>query len=341
MLAAVFNGPNSLNISDFNLQDPGSDDVIVKVDACGICGTDFHIYRGEAPSKPPVIIGHEYAGVITEIGKHVKYLNVGNKVAINPNIHCGYCEFCKKGKINLCPNLRALGVTINGGLAQYSVVPSTQVYPVPNDFPTYYAAFAEPLSCCIHGINLADIKLGDYVAILGAGTIGLLMLQLASLKGASKIIVIEPNEEKRNIAKKLHADCALNPNSADFQDEFSLLTNNGADVVIECVGNPRAVETAFRLTKRGGTLVIFGLSPSDSSIIINLQSFFHKELNIKSSLLNPFTFQYAVDLLISGKVKVDSFMLNRCSLNELELNKLFTIPGNNQSFIKNMVFPNN
>ncbi len=340
MLAAIFNSPLNLNVSEYNLGGLGANEVLVKVGACGICGTDYHIYSGEAPSKPPVIIGHEYAGIVEKIGDEVKHLSVGTKVAIDPNIYCGYCEFCKQGKINLCLNLKALGVTINGGLAQYSVVPSTQIYPVPSDFPMHYAAFAEPLSCCVHGMNIADVKLGDTIAILGAGTIGLLMLQLAQIRGASKIIMIEPNETKRNLAINLKADYVLDPYTKNFLQKLYSITGNGASIVIECVGRPEAVETALKVTKPGGKLVIFGLSPDKSSIVINLQTLFHKELNIKSSLLNPFTFQSAVDLLVSGKVKVNSFSLNRCSLIELELNDLFTARSN-QSFIKNMVFPNN
>lgn len=340
MNAAVFHGPNSLKVAEYGLNKIGDNEVLLKVEACGICGTDFHIYKGEAPASAPVIIGHEYAGEIVQVGKNVKGFEEGDKAVINPNIHCGYCEFCKVGKINLCTNLRALGVTINGGLAQYSIVPSSQAYIVRKNFPIDQAAFAEPLSCCVQGINQAEIKLGDSVAILGAGTIGLMMLQLAKISGASKVIMVEPNQVKRNIALELKADYVLDPFSSEFNENFLSITSGGADVVIECVGNSEAVKSAFEYVKKGGTIVIFGLSPAHTKIDLDLQMFFHKELNVIGSLLNPFTFQTAVDLLTSGKVKVDSFNLNRFSLDESELVNLFNT-NRQQSIVKNMVFPNN
>jgi L-iditol 2-dehydrogenase len=340
MNAAVFHGPNSLKVAEYGLNKIGDDDVLLKVEACGICGTDFHIYKGEAPARAPLIIGHEYAGEIVQVGKNVIEFKEGDKAAINPNIHCGHCEFCKEGKINLCKNLRALGVTMNGGLAQYSIVPSSQVYVIRKDFPIEQAAFAEPLSCCVHGINQSNVKLGNSVAVLGAGTIGLMMLQLVQLSGVSKVIVVEPNEVKRNIAIELKADFVLNPLSNEFNVQFLSITNGGADIVIECVGNSSAAKSAFENVKKGGTIVLFGLSPAHSQIDLDLQMFFHKELNVKGSLLNPFTFQTAIDLLTSGKVKVDTFNLNRFSLDESQLVDLFQT-NRQQAVVKNMVFPNN
>lgn len=340
MFAGVLRSPNHLEIEDYPLRKINGNEILVKVHSCGICGTDFHIFKGESLSNPPVIIGHEYSGEIIEIGSDVKGFNVNDRVAINPNIHCGFCEFCKKGRINHCSNLQALGVTLNGGLAEFSIIPSQQAYLLPENFSFSEAAFCEPLSCCIHGINQADISIGDKVIIVGGGTIGLLMLQLAMLSGASMVIIIEPSLEKRNIALKLKADFAFDSSGSIVGQEVMEVTGGGADVVIECAGNENAVASAFRLVKKGGTVVLFGLTNDTSGISIHYQSLFHKEVSIKTSLLNPFTFQPAVNLLTSHKVSVEYFNPSVIPFHNNELTNLFT-NARNDSIVKYMVMPGN
>jgi 2-desacetyl-2-hydroxyethyl bacteriochlorophyllide A dehydrogenase len=323
MNAAVFKNTKLMELQDLAIPVIKPEEVLIKVTASGVCKTDFHIFNGESPSKPPVVLGHEYCGEIVDVGKHVNSFSIGEKVAINPNIHCGYCEYCKAGKINLCENLVALGVTRNGGFEEYSAVPISQVYHLPDDVNFYQAAFAEPLSCCIHGLNLAEIELNDVVAIIGAGPIGLLMLQLVKLKGPKEIIIIEPVAEKRELAKQLGATLTLNPMEKDFTDKCFEMCNGGVDVVIECVGNAPAVETAFNISKKGGRIIIFGLSDATSKVSFHLQKFFHKELTVKSSLLNPFTFQTAVDLLVTGKIDTSLFTIEKIKLNQDGLTNLF------------------
>lgn len=235
-------------------------------------------------------------------------------------------------------NLKALGVTINGGMAQYSVVPKKQVYRLPNNFPIKNAAFTEPLSCCVHGVAQAKIKTGDTVAVLGMGTIGLIMIQLARLNGAAKIISIDPVEEKYKIAENVGTDYTFNPLDKYFLSDFRNITSGGADVVIECVGNRAAAGLTFELVKPGGRIVLFGLADPNAAISLNLQSFFHKELSVKSSLLNPFTFQTAVDLLVSNKVRVDDFVPVTIPLRTEALNSLFS-KERDKTVIKYMVLP--
>jgi 2-desacetyl-2-hydroxyethyl bacteriochlorophyllide A dehydrogenase len=338
MKAALYAGMRNLSVEELPLQKINDDEIIIKVGACGVCGTDFHIFNGEAPSKIPVVIGHEYAGEVVETGKNAVEFNVGDKVVIDPNIYCGYCSFCREGKINLCKNLQALGVTINGGMAQYSIVPKKQAFSLPGNFPIKNAAFAEPLSCCIHGIERGEIEIGDTVAVLGLGTIGLLMIQLARIKGASKVIAIDPVEEKYKIAEELNADYTLNPLNKYFSLDFESVVSGGADVVIECAGNPSAAELAFKLVKPGGKIVIFGLSDPSAAVSLNLQSFFHKELTVKSSLLNPFTFQTAVDFLVSNKIRVDVLNPFTIPLQTESLGSLFS-KERDKTIIKYMVIP--
>ncbi len=313
--------------------------LLIQVDGCGVCGTDFHIFEGNAPAKPPVVLGHEYAGTIIDSGSKFDNLTVGDSVAVNPNIHCGYCSYCRSGKINLCQNLKALGVTINGGMSQYSVVPVTQAHILPPKFPFSKSVFAEPVSCCIHGINQADIIPGEQVVIIGAGTIGLIMLQLAQLRGASKIIILDPLPVKRIMAEKLNADFVLNPSDSNITEKIFELTSGGADTVIECVGNQTAAESALKLVRKGGKIVIFGLANKTAAISVYLQSFFHKELTLISSVLNPNTFQAAVDLIVNNKLNVELFNPYPVLLNQDKIKNLFN-GLLDETVVKFMVTPN-
>jgi L-iditol 2-dehydrogenase len=339
MQAAFYHGPRALEIADCIMPVPAGDELLIKVNACGVCGTDFHIFNGEAPAKAPVIIGHEYTGEVVEAGKNVTGFKAGDNISVNPNIHCGYCEFCRDGRINLCKNLKALGVTLNGGFAQFSVVPQSQAYVIPAEFPHKYAAFSEPLSCCIHGINQAEIKLFDTVVIIGAGTIGILMTQLALLQGVKKVIVLEPSVNKRTITINLGADYALDPLVENFTENFNDILPGGADVVIECAGIQSAAETSLKIVRKGGRIVIFGLSAPSAFLNLPLQSFFHKELTIKSSLLNPNTFQTAVDLIVSNKINVGIIHPNEIPLDNSSLQALFT-GSKDSAVIKYLVMPN-
>lgn len=305
MRAAVFKRPFELHLENLDLPGLKPDELRIAVEACGICGTDALIYAGKAPASPPVILGHEYTGKIVEVGPQVWDLKVGDRVVVDPNIHCTHCSFCRNGSVHLCLNLKALGVNMNGGFAEFSIIPASQAYILPSDFPAKAAAFAEPLSCCLHGIQRASIAPGDSVAIVGGGTIGLLMLQLARLSGATQIILVEPKSERREIAERLSADYVLDPALLDIAQKVRDLSSGGADVVIECAGNAKAAALSLDLAKPGGTVVLFGLAGKQEAVSLNLQDIFLRELTIKSSLLNPFTFKRAVDMLVSNSIRVD------------------------------------
>jgi L-iditol 2-dehydrogenase len=340
MKALIFRSPFNISVEEVKTPEITPDELLIKVGACGVCGTDFNIYEGKAPAGLNVIIGHEYAGEVIETGKNVFGFEPGDKVAIDPNIHCGYCEYCRQGRIHLCSNLKALGVTINGGFAEYSAAPFKQAYKLPETLDIKTAAFAEPLSCCIHGINQADVAMHNTVAIIGAGAIGILMLQLARIKGAKKIIVVETDPQKRDLALMNKADFVFDPSDKNFVQNINDVTSGGSDIVIECAGNAKAAETALKIAKKGGRLIIFGLSSPDAYLNINLQDLFHKELTIKSSLLNPNTFQTAVDMLGSKKISIESLNIKYLNLDNSEIVSLFSQPRN-PSVNKNMILTNN
>ncbi|MBE0538681.1 MAG: zinc-dependent alcohol dehydrogenase family protein [Ignavibacterium sp.] len=317
MLAAIFQGNKKIEVRDYTLPILGTNELLIKVNSCGVCGTDRHIFSGSAPSSIPVILGHEYSGTIVDLGNHSDQFKIGDKVAVDPNIYCGHCYYCRIGSVNFCKNLKALGVTLNGGFAEYSILPASQAYVLPNDFDLSVASFAEPLSCCLRGIEHADIKSGNTVVIIGGGTIGLLMVQLVRNSGASKIILIEPDLFKQKLGIELGADYSLSPDNNKTFEEIIELTNSQVDVVIECVGSNESVESAIKIAGNGGKVVIFGLAPKDQNVTINLQYLFQKELKIFNSFLNPFKFKPAVDLLVNKKINVKKLLTNQIYLKDI------------------------
>ena len=317
MLAAVYSGNKNIVLSDYPLRALDKNELLIKVACCGVCGTDRHIYEGKAPSSIPVILGHEYSGIIIEKGDSDLEFNIGDKIAIDPNIYCGHCDYCRKGMVNFCENLRALGVTMNGGFAEYSIVPASQAYILPSDYDLSIAAFSEPLSCCLRGVEHADIKPGNTVVIIGGGSIGLLIIQLVRNAGASKIILIEPDSYKQKLGIELGADYSLNPYDEKIFEEIKELTNSQVDVVIECVGNKDTVDQSIKMVGKGGKVVIFGLAPKDQNITFNLQYVFQKELKIFNSFLNPFTFKPAIDLLVNKKISVQKLLTKQIHLKDM------------------------
>lgn len=317
MLAAVFNGNKNIDLCDYSLRTLEKDELLIKVVCCGVCGTDRHIYEGKAPSSIPVILGHEFSGIIVKKGDSDSIFNIDDKVAIDPNIYCGHCDYCRKGMVNFCKNLKALGVTVNGGFAEYSIIPISQAYLLPQDIDLSIAAFSEPLSCCLRGIEHADIKSGNTVVVIGGGSIGLLMVQLVKNSGASKIILVEPDSSKQKLGIELGADYSLNPYDEKIFEEINDLTGSQVDIVIECVGNKDTVGYAIKLAGKGGKVVIFGLAPKDQNLTLNLQYLFQKELKIFNSFLNPFTFKPAIDLLVNKKINVQKLLTKQIHLKNI------------------------
>jgi L-iditol 2-dehydrogenase len=314
MKAAQFKKVGHLDVISADLRQLKEDDVLVDVEVCGICGTDLHIVEGSSRSTPPVVLGHEYAGTIVEIGKKVQGYVVGDRVAVDPNISCGTCSYCRRGLVHLCSSLRALGVDIDGGMAEYCVVPSAQLYTLGKEMSAEVCAFVEPLSCAVHGIDKAGIKPGDAVAIIGGGPIGQLMLQLARSGGAAFTALIEPLEEKRKLSQKLGATLTIDPREKDVKEAIRQELPEGFDVVIECAGLTATATLAIELARRGGTVEFFGVCPIGASIPLEPNKVYFKELTIVGSYVNPHTFSRAIALLRSGMVRLEDFPISRFPL---------------------------
>jgi len=337
MKAAIFHKRHHLEVGQKDLRTLGDEELLVKVSACGICGTDIHIVEGTSRSSPPVILGHEFCGVVEDVGKAVPEFTVGNRVAIDPNIVCGRCYYCRRGFVHLCTEFRGLGVDADGGLAEYCLVPYKQAHLLPSDMLLEAGVFVEPISCAVHGIDKAGIQLGDVAVILGGGTIGLIMVQLVKLAGASKIIVVEPLEHKRKIAERVGADILLNPDEVDVLSSVKDITTEGADVVIECVGKPQTMQLSIALTRRGGTAEFFGVCPKGETISIEPNEIYFKDMTIVGSYVNPNTFARAIALLANRKVSVEHFDIHRFILDEVDEAFRYQREG---LTIKSLVLPN-
>ena len=317
MKRALITGVNQLEIGQGKDPVPQPNEVIVQVVGCGICATDRHIFAGVYPMDFPITLGHEYSGTVVEIGSEVKTLAVGDRVAVDPNVVCGVCSFCRRGLVHLCAGLTPLGITRSGGYAEFSAVPEQNAYRMPESMSFEAGGMLEPLSCSIRGIQLADIELGDTSVVLGGGPMGACLIQLLKLKGSSKIIVVEPNPVRRALALSLGADIAEAPSenlSEIIKDHTGGL---GADVVFEATGNSAVAQTALTLVQRGGTVMWFGCCSKFDSIPISPFWVNDAEITIRGSFNNPFTHSIALNLVASGRVNVDAMVTDRIPLDRL------------------------
>jgi 2-desacetyl-2-hydroxyethyl bacteriochlorophyllide A dehydrogenase len=299
------------------MRDPecGADEVVVQVATCGICGTDRAIFRGEAPADWPVVLGHEFSGVVVEVGSQVTGLGIGDRVAVDPNVVDGTCFFCRRGEVNLCAGLTPLGISRNGGFAEFAAVPATNAYRLPDTVSIDDGSLVEPLACCVRGIDQAGVGLGDLVTVLGAGPIGCLLIQLARIQGAGTILAVEPDATRHDHAIAAGADLTCAPE--DAVAVLKELRDPAPDVVIEASGRTQTAEWAIGLVRRGGTVVLFGVYPEQERLQLNPFRVNEDELRIVGSLNNPNTHQRAIDLLASGRVVLDGMITHRLGLEDL------------------------
>jgi len=311
MKAGVFFKGNDFRIIDVEKPQPKAGEVLIQVMACGICGTDIHIFCGDAgcfPTPSGTILGHEFAGLVEAVGEGVTEIKTGDRVCIDPNQLCGECYYCKNGIGHFCEKMTGIGTGVNGGFAQYCVVPQSQVYKFSDATSYEAAAMTEPVACCVHGIDMCNISCGDTVAVIGGGMIGMIMLQLAKLSGAGKLIMLEPVAEKREIAKKLGADLCIDPLSEDVK---GVLAQNGIDrisCVIECVGKTATIEQAIDIAGKNSIVMMFGLTAPNDEITVKPFEIFKKEVVLKASFINPYTQTRALALIENGKIDVTSMV---------------------------------
>ncbi|MDX8032822.1 zinc-dependent alcohol dehydrogenase family protein [Lentzea sp. BCCO 10_0856] len=309
MKAALITGVGSVEVTTVDDPECGPRQVVVDVAACGLCGTDLHILQGEFAPTLPVVPGHEFAGTIVEIGSQVNELAVGDRVAVDPSLYCYECRMCRAGKNNLCERWAAIGVTTAGGAAEYAVAPVANCVKLPDHVRTEDAALIEPLSCAVRGYDVLRSQMASRVLIYGSGTMGLMMLQLGKLTGASSIEVVDLNPERLETARQLGVSAVAS--SADELDR-----PQGWDVVIDATGNEKAIQDGLGRVAKGGTFLQFGVSDYSARVTIEPYKIYNQEITITGSMAVLHSFERAADLFATGVLDPEIFISDRVPLTD-------------------------
>ena len=308
MKAAVISGVGQVEVTTVDDPTPQRRQVVVDVSACGLCGTDLHILQGEFAPTLPVIPGHEFAGVVAEIGSDVTEVSVGDRVAVAPSLYCFECRYCRSGRNNLCERWGGIGVSTAGGAAEFAVAPVANCVKLPDHVRTEDAALIEPLSCAVRGYDVLRSQLASSVLIYGSGTMGLMMLELGKLTGAASIEVVDLNEERLATARQL--GCTAVATSADELDRA------GWDVVIDATGNARAIQDGLGRVAKGGTFLQFGVADYAARVEIDPYKIYNQEITITGSMAVLHSYERAADLFANGALDPEIFISDRLPLDD-------------------------
>lgn len=321
MKALVLTQYNHIELSDVPDPEVGAEDVLVRVHACGICGSDIHGYDGSTGRRiPPLVMGHEAAGVVEAVGPAVRNFKAGDRVTFDSTVSCGRCHFCRRGQINLCDNRRVLGVSCgdyrqNGAFAELVAVPQNIVYKLPEGLSFESAALIEAVSIAVHAANITRLSLGDTALVVGSGMIGLLAIQAIRLRGAGRVIATDVEDSRLEMARQLGADITLNARQLDIPAEVARLTDGrGADAALEVVGHQQTVNDAIAAVRKGGAVTLVGnLSPK---IEFPLQSVVTREITVQGSCASQGEYPECIRLLESGAIRVEPLITAKATLAE-------------------------
>ena len=307
MKAAVISAPGQVEVTTVPDPTPGPRQVVVDVAACGLCGTDLHILRGEFAPTLPVVPGHEFAGTVAAVGTEVTEVRVGDRVAVDPSLFCFECYYCRRGHTTLCERWAAIGVTTAGGAAEYAVAPVANCVPLPEQVRTEDAALIEPLSCAVRGYDILRAEVGAHVLIYGSGTMGLMMLALANRTGAASVDVVDVNAERLTAARTV--GCTATATSAD-----ELERPRGWDVVIDATGNEAAIQDGLGRVGKGGTFLQFGVADYAARATIEPYRIYNQEITITGSMAVLHSYERAAELFATGLLDPDLLISDRFPL---------------------------
>lgn len=321
MKAMLLKEYKELEVTEVDEPELQPGDVLVQVRACGICGSDIHGYDGSSGRRiPPLVMGHEAAGVVVKAGADVTAFNVGDPVTFDSTVSCGHCYNCRRGSINLCDNRTVLGVSCgeyrrHGAFAEFVSVPAHICYRLPAGLPFEQAAMIEAVSVAVHAANRAPVKLGDTAVVVGSGMIGLLVVQAIRLAGCSQVIAVDLDENRLKIAQELGADVALKGDAVDVPAEVRKLTGGrGADVVLEVVGATATIQTAIDCARKGGAITLVGnLAPK---VEMPLQAIVTRELTVYGSCASNGEYPACIELLEKGLIRVQPLITATASLDQ-------------------------
>lgn len=321
MKALLLSEYKKLELTDIPRPEIGRDEVLVQIQACGICGSDIHGWDGSSGRRvPPLVMGHEAAGTVAAVGPDVKGFAEGDRITFDSMVWCGNCHFCRSGRTNLCDNRMVLGVSCGdyrryGCFAEYVNVPARICCHLPDSLSFEHAALIEAVSVAVHAANRTPVSLGDTAVVVGSGMIGLLVIQAIKQKGCSQVIATDLNPARLEVARKLGADVTINVAEQDAAARVRELTHGrGADVALEVVGATATVKSAIDCTRKGGSVTLVGnLAPT---VELPLQSVVTRELNVLGSCASSGEYPACVDLLASGQIKVEDMITARAPLEQ-------------------------
>lgn len=309
MKALLLSEYKHLSLADLPDPVPGAGEVLVRVAACGICGSDVHGYDGSTGRRiPPIVMGHEAAGVVAAVGEGVAGYRVGDRVTFDSTVYCGECEYCRRGEVNLCDRRQVVGVSCGdyrraGAFAEYVAVPERILYRLPDGLSFSDAAMLEAVSVAIHAVRVAEVKGGETALVIGAGMIGLLILQAAKASGCSRVFVADVDPTRLELARSLGADVVIDSSRESLAVRIDELTaGRGVDVALEAVGRTETVVAAIEATRKGGTVVLVGnIAPE---VTIPLQKVVTRQIRLQGSCASAGEYLQAMQWMAEGRIKV-------------------------------------
>lgn len=328
MKAFVIDEPGKGIVKDVAYPKPDADEVTVKVEKIGICGTDTHIFKGEFISPYPIIPGHEFSGTVYELGSNVKDWTAGERVTVDPSLFCGKCKYCLTNRGNQCENWGALGNTVNGSMAEFVSVPARNLVKMPDHMSYNEGAFIEPMACVVHAMNRLEVQAGDRVLLFGAGAMGQQLVQTVSQEGASELSVVDISQNKLDFALEKGATRGILSNKID-----QVLTekyDQAFDIVIDATGIPDVVQQALNYMGPTGKYLQFGVTPTDAKVAVNPFEIYNKDWTILGSMAINHTFLPAFEWVKSGRIDVNPLITRTISLEELP--DFFTTPRHGDEF---------
>jgi L-iditol 2-dehydrogenase len=344
MKAAVLQKPLHVTIEELPVPEPGPGEVLVKVMAVGVCGSDVHYYEhgriGPYVVRKPIILGHECSGIVVGCGEGATRFAIGDRVAVEPGVTCGRCKYCKEGRYNLCPDVKFLATPpVDGAFVQYLVHREDFLYPIPDSLSFEEAALNEPFSVGIHALNRAGFRPGESVAVIGLGPVGLMAVAAARAFGAGMIVGCDREANRVQAALELGATHAIAASGDAAEEIIRLSGGTGVDVALETAGHPSAVQTAIASLARGGRLSIVGL-PQDPEVRLNVPFICDNEIDIYGIFRYANTYPSGVRFLSSGSLTgIPSLITDRYSLEQAG-DALHRAMTNKQGSLKVMVYPN-
>lgn len=318
MKAARFTSVGKIELRDEPTPEIPEGELLVKTKASGICGTDYHIFSGSVRglAQPGVVLGHEFSGVVEGVGPNVLDFTIGDRIAVDPNLFCGACHYCRNAKKHFCENWTAIGIGRDGGFQEQVLVPTQAAYKIPDKLDYSTAAFLEPMACVLHSVRQAKVQVGETVVVQGAGAIGQLFVQVLARAGVGKIIVSETDHAKLNLAKQNGASVAVDVTNEQLQEVVKAETDGiGAQVMFDAAGLASTIPTAIDILENTGRVVLFGVPPEKSSVTFYPYDVYRKELQISGSFTNPYTNEAAVNIL--DQIDVKPLLTDKISLEEI------------------------